>query len=397
MKLVKYRRVADKKRSYFELVLDRTPFYAESGGQVGDKGWLRNNAQTINIFDTRKENDLVIHLAAEEPENEEINYLARVDMENRRLTENNHSATHLMHHALRKVLGEHVEQKGSLVDADHLRFDFSHFQKMTEEEISEVEHLVNRMIRQNTHIDEHRNIPMQDAMDMGALAFFGEKYGEQVRVIKFGDSVELCGGTHVPATGQIGFFKIVSESAIAAGVRRIEAVTADAAEAYVGEQLKTASEIRQLLKNPKDPVKGILALIEENKRLQKANDTLNRKISESLLNELLQNAKVVKGVGIIAAKVDVDTAIVKNMVFSLLKKGDNLMVVLGNEADGKAYITVGLSDELIKKQGLDAAKIIRELAPEIKGGGGGQAHFATAGGKDPSGIASALAKAQELL
>ncbi len=397
VKLLRYRKVADKKKTYFELVLDRTPFYAESGGQVGDRGWLIGPDHTLNIFDTRKENDLVIHLAGEEPKESNTNYLARVDVENRHNTENNHTATHLMHHALRKVLGEHVEQKGSLVDAGHLRFDFSHFQKMSDEEIMKVESIVNRMIRNNDPIDEKRSIPMQQAMDMGALAFFGEKYGDQVRVIRFGKSVELCGGTHVKATGQIGFFKIISEGAIAAGVRRIEALTAEAAEKYVRDQLAAGSEIRQLLKNPKDPIKGVQALLEENKRLQKLAETLNRKISESMLDDLFRHAENINDLTLVAAKVDADTAVVKNLAFGLVKKADNMLVVLGNEDEGKAFLTVAMSEALTKQRGLDAGKIIRELAREISGGGGGQPHFATAGGKNPAGLSRALEKARMML
>jgi len=320
-----------------------------------------------------------------------------IDTENRRMTENNHSATHLMHYALRSVLGDHVEQKGSLVDAKHLRFDFSHFQKMTDDEIVAVESMVNRMIRQNNRIDEHRSISMDKAMDMGALAFFGEKYGDTVRVVRFGDSVELCGGTHVSATGQIGLFKIRSESAIAAGIRRIEAITADAAESFVHAQSALESELKALLKNPKDIVKGVQSLIEENKKLQKLTESLNKKVSASLLGDLKAGSTEVNGVEVIAAEVDVDTAIAKNMAFSILKENKNVLVVLGNKADGKAFLTVAVGEDLIQSKGFNAGNIIRELAREIQGGGGGQAHFATAGGKDPSGIKRALEKLNKLL
>ena len=397
VKLLKYRMVSDKKRKYYELVLDQTPFYAESGGQAGDKGTLTSGGEKISIYDTRKENDLVIHLTDKAPSEGGDDFHAVVDAENRRMTENNHSATHLMHYALRKVLGDHVEQKGSLVDARHLRFDFSHFQKMTDEEIADVERMVNSMIRGNNAIDEHRSIGMDQAIDMGALAFFGEKYGDTVRVVRFGDSIELCGGTHVEATGQIGFFKITSESAIAAGIRRIEAITSDEAENYVRERVQTEYEIRTLLKNPKDIIKGVQSLMEENKKLQRQTEALNKKISEIMLGELLSKKQVIKGIEVIAAKVDVDTAIAKNMAFSLLKANRNAMVILGNEADGKAFLTVAIGEELLDEKKLNAGNIIRELAKEIKGGGGGQAHFATAGGKDPSGIDRALNKIEEIL
>ena len=397
VQLLRYRKVTDKKQSYYEIVLDSTPFYAEAGGQSGDKGMLKRGEESIIIFDTKKENDLIVHMADKAPVEGNGVYQASVDAENRRMTENNHSATHLMHYVLRKVLGDHVEQKGSLVDARHLRFDFSHFQKMTDDEIMEVERMVNSMIRENNSIDEHRSIAMDQAMEMGALAFFGEKYGDTVRVVRFGKSVELCGGTHVAASGQIGFFKITSESAIAAGIRRIEAITADEAEAYVHARVEVDNELKAMLKNPKDIVKGVQSLIEENKKLQKLTESLNKKVSEALLGDLKSDMREINGVNVIASKVDVDTAIAKNMAFNILKDNKNVLVVLGNEAGGKAFLTVAVGEDLIQEKGLNAGNIIRELAREIQGGGGGQAHFATAGGKDPSGIDRALEKLNELL
>jgi alanyl-tRNA synthetase len=399
VKLLRYRKVKEKKKAYFELVLDKTPFYAESGGQAGDKGILNNQeiSEPIRIFDTRKENDMIIHLADKAWESNTGHYTAIVDAENRVQIENNHSATHLMHYALRKVLGRHVEQKGSLVDAGHLRFDFSHFQKMTDEEIYAVEQTVNQMIRDNTAIDEHRNINMKAAQEMGALAFFGEKYGDEVRVVKFGDSIELCGGTHVPATGQIGFFKIIAEGAIAAGIRRIEAITAVHAEEYIHKHLMLGSEISSLLKNPKDIVKGVQGLIEENKKLQKQNEILSRKVSASLAMELKNSIEIYNGIEILTAKIDADQPAVKNIAFGLIKDHPNLLVVLGNEAAGKAFLTVALGDNLIADKQLNAGTLIRELSKEIQGGGGGQPHIATAGGKDPSGIQKALDKVRSLL
>ncbi|MCK4569867.1 MAG: alanine--tRNA ligase [Bacteroidales bacterium] len=397
VRLLRYRKVKEKKNTYFEIVLDKTPFYAESGGQVGDKGILKNNDGTIKIFDTKKENDLIIHLADKSLDGALDSYTAIVDTKNRRMTENNHSATHLMHFALRKVLGDHVEQKGSLVDAGHLRFDFSHFEKMTEEELFSVEKLVNAMIRDNSPIDEHRAVAMQQAMDMGALAFFGEKYGDKVRVVCFGDSIELCGGTHVAATGQIGVFKIVSESAIAAGVRRIEALTGEAAEVFVQTKIDAENNIRQLLKNPKDVVKSVQALIDENKKLQKLTETLNRKVSGGLLSELKSAIEPYNGVDLLTAEVDADQSVVKNIAFSLIKDNKNILVVLGNASDGKAFLTVAIGEDAIKERKLNAGSLIQELAKEIKGGGGGQSHFATAGGENPSGIQAAFIKIKKLI
>ncbi len=394
VKLLRYRKVSEKKKTYFELVLDRTPFYAESGGQCGDTGTLTHGDLLINIFDTKKENDLVVHMADKGP-SDVGTFMASVNVQNRKNTENNHSATHLMHYALRKVLGSHVEQKGSLVDAEHLRFDFAHFQKLSDDEIRKVENAVNRMIRDNNILDEHRAVNMADALEMGALAFFGEKYGDKVRVIRFGDSIELCGGTHVSATGQIGLFKIISESAIAAGVRRIEAVTAEVAENYVNAKLDDENEIRALLKSPKDVVKGVQGLIEENKKLQKLTDSLNKKVSDALLADLKSGKEAYKGMMLTIAKIDADPAIVKNLVFGLISGDKNGLVVIGHSHENKAFLTIAVGEDLVAK-GVNAGNMIRELAKEINGGGGGQPHFATAGGKDPSGIQNALDRVKGL-
>jgi alanyl-tRNA synthetase len=396
VRILRYRKVQEKKKNYYEIVLDQTPFYAESGGQVGDKGILKGE-ENIRIFDTRRENDMIVHLADKTFSGNNNQFLAVVDAKNRLLTENNHSATHLMHYALRQVLGQHVEQKGSLVDAKHLRFDFSHFQRLSPEEILEVEKMVNMMIRSNFVIDEHRSIGMDEAKEMGALAFFGEKYGDEVRVVRFGESIELCGGTHAAATGQIGFFKIISEGAIAAGIRRIEAVTAEGAEAFIQEKIEAENEIRQMMKNPKDIAKGVQGLIEENKRLQKLTDALNKKVSDAMVTDLQTTVQKHSGVDMITAKLDVDSGTAKNIAFDLVQKNKNVMVVIGNELDGKAYLTVAIGAELIAERKLDAGKIIRELAIEISGGGGGQAHIATAGGKKPSGINKALEKVKSML
>ena len=397
VKLLRYRKVTEKKKTYFELVLDQTPFYAESGGQTGDKGVLKSLDETIQIFDTRKENDMIVHMAEKGMEGALNIFTAIVDADNRRKTENNHTATHLMHHALRKVLGDHVEQKGSLVDAQHLRFDFSHFQKMSDEEIVAVEKIVNRMIRENFVMDEHRAIEMNKAKEMGALALFGEKYADEVRVIRFGDSIELCGGTHVAATGQIGYFKIISEGAIAAGVRRIEAVTAGIAEDFVHVKVEAEGAIRQLLKNPKDLVEGVENLLEENKKLLRQVENLNKKLSSGLGDELKAKAEKINGVDFIATKINAGQDVIKNIAFDLIKENNKLLLVLGNEADGKAFLTVAIGADVIRDKGLNAGVLVRELAKEIQGGGGGQAHYATAGGKDPSGIQRALEKAKKLI
>ncbi len=397
VKLLRYREVTDKKNTYFELVLDRTPFYAESGGQMGDQGVLKNSDHSIRIFDTRKENDMILHLAEKGLEGKGDVFTAIVDADKRRKTENNHTATHLMHHALRKVLGDHVEQKGSLVDAQHLRFDFSHFHKMSDEEIVAVEKNVNGMIRENFAMDEHRDIKMNKAREMGALALFGEKYADEVRVIRFGDSIELCGGTHVAASGQIGYFKIISEGAIAAGVRRIEAVTAGIAEDFVHVKVETEAAIRQLLKNPGDLVKGVENMLEENKKLLRQLENLNKKLSSGLGDEIKAKAENIHGVDFIAIKIDAGQDVIKNLAFNLIKENNKLLLVFGNETDGKAFLTVAIGSDVIRDKGLNAGNIIRDLAKEIQGGGGGQAHYATAGGRDPSGIQRALEKAKKLI
>jgi len=398
VEIVKYRKVKAKGQEYFEIVLNRTPFYAESGGQVGDRGYLECGGQRIKVEDTYKENELIIHKTLEMLDNCQEVFHAVVDSGKRRDTANNHSATHLMHAALRKVLGNHVEQKGSLVDENHLRFDFSHFAKMTGEEIREVEQIVNRRIRENISKGELRGVPIEEAEKMGAVALFGEKYGEEVRVITFDPdySVELCGGIHVTATGQIGLFKIISEGAIAAGIRRVEAVTGEKAESYFHGQLAILDEIREVVKNVKDPVKGAKSLIEENKILIKKMDELNRYRLDALKSELLANAEVINKVRFIAARLDLDAKSAKDIAFSLNDQPGSLFVVFVTTTDDKVNLSLMLSDDLVKDKGMHAGKLVKELAKEINGGGGGQPHFASAGGTNAKGIPTVLEKAREI-
>ncbi len=398
-RIMKVRKVTTKKKAYFQIVLDQTPFYAESGGQVGDRGVLENETDRVYIVDTQKENELVIHITEKLPEDLSAGFMARVDAEKRRLTVNNHSATHLMHAALKKVLGSHVEQRGSLVDETRLRFDFSHFSRMTEEEIRKVEHIVNRKIRENIPIAEQCDVPLDEARSMGAAALFGEKYGEKVRVITFDPaySIELCGGTHVPATGQIGMFKIVTETAIAAGIRRIEAITADRVEDLLYEQESVLNSLREILKSQKDVVKAAQTLMDERKEMEKQIEELKNEKVASLKMILKNRAEQINGINFIAHKLDGDMQTAKNLAFQMKDVVDNLFLVIGNEADGKANLTVMISDNLTKEKGMNAGHIIRDLAKEIQGGGGGQPHFATAGGKNPEGLDRALEKARALI
>ncbi len=394
VRIARYRKVSQKKKTYFQLVFDKTPFYGESGGQVGDSGYIEFDGVKTPVFDTQKENNLIVHLSEKLPENPEETFLAVVNREKRRETANNHTATHLLHAALREVLGTHVEQKGSLVNSDHLRFDFSHFQKMADEEIEQVEALVNEKIRANSLREENREMPMEKAKELGAMMLFGEKYGDSVRVIKFGKSVELCGGTHVEATGQIGLFKIVSESAIAAGVRRIEAITGKRAEKYVNDQINTLKNIRETVKGSKDILASVMNLLKENSELSKKIEAFGRERLKILKANLKSKVLAENGVNIIADQVDVDNAaMLKDLAFQLKNEIDNLFLVLGADIDGKPNLTVMISENLVADKGLNAGQIVREAGREIKGGGGGQAFFATAGGKDVSGIQAAIEKA----
>jgi len=394
-RIARYREVRIKDKTHFQIVLDKTPFYAESGGQVGDRGYIQADGDRIHVIDTKKENELIVHITKKMPRDIKAEFTCVVDEYKRELTENNHSATHLLHAALRRVLGQHVQQRGSLVNEELLRFDFSHYTKMTIEELKEVEHLVNEKIRENISIEEKRKIPIDEAKKLGAMALFGEKYGDVVRVISFDPSfsIELCGGTHVSATGRIGFFKIVSESSIAAGVRRIEAYTAQKAETYVDDQLSLLNEIYTALKQPKDLYKAVTSLVNENNKLQKELVQLKSNNAHSLKENLIQKIKKINNINFIAEKIDIsDAPTMKNLAFQIKQQVDDLFMVLASVVDGKPIITVMISENLVKDKNLNAGHIVKELAREIDGGGGGQPFYATAGGKKPGGIDNILKK-----
>ncbi|HWK59759.1 MAG TPA: alanine--tRNA ligase [Parapedobacter sp.] len=397
--IVKYRKITVKGKDRYQIVLTSTPFYAEGGGQVGDTGLLigSDSRQSVAVIDTKRENGLVVHYTQELPDDPQDTFTAKVDVAKRRDTEANHSATHLLHAALKQVLGNHVNQKGSLVNADYLRFDFSHFAKVSEEELTQIERIVNAKVRENIPLKEERGVPFQQAVDAGVTALFGEKYGDEVRVITFDDgfSKELCGGTHVRGTGQIGFFKITSESAVAAGVRRVEAITGSAAEQFVHEQSQMFNEIGTLLNNPKDPVSALSRLLEENSSLKKEVEQAVVDKALQLKGELAAKAENINGVNAIIARVDLPTAdAVKALSYALKSHMDNLFLVLGTVIGGKPGLTVVVSENLVKERDWNAAAIVRDLAKEISGGGGGQPFYATAGGKDINGLEGALAKAK---
>ncbi|MDD5507413.1 MAG: alanine--tRNA ligase [Bacteroidales bacterium] len=394
IRIARYRQVKAKGSISYQLVFDTTPFYAESGGQIGDTGFISNENERIPILDTKKEGNLILHITSHLPSDPAASFTGTVDLEKRMQTARNHSATHLLHHALREVLGKHVEQKGSFVGFDHLRFDFSHFQKVSEQELARVEAIVNRQIRENHTLQENRLVPMEKALEMGALAFFGEKYGEQVRVIRFGESVELCGGTHVHATGQIGLFKIVAEEATAAGVRRIEAVTGDTALNFINGHITTVKELKNLLKNSQNVVKAVQELLDKNIGMQKKLDELHSEKIQHLEERLLLQSEKIGPITFIADTVDLDAEGIRDLAFRLRDKVQDLFLVLGAKIGNKAHLAIMISDSLVQTRNLHAGNLIRDLASEIQGGGGGQPHFATAGGKKPDGIADALKKAK---
>jgi alanyl-tRNA synthetase len=399
-RIVKYRTLIEKNKPIYQLVLSKTPFYAEGGGQVGDTGTLTINGETLRVLDTKKENNLIIHYVDRLPEEKKGLVKAIIDSKKRRLTENNHSATHLLHAALKDVLGSHVQQKGSLVKDDHLRFDFSHYQKMTAEEILKVEHIVNQRIRENIALEEHRSIPISEAKDAGAMMLFGEKYGDHVRMITFDPdfSRELCGGCHVQNTGQIGYFKLVSEGGIAAGVRRVEAITADSAEAYINQHLSELSNIRSLFKNPKNTVKSVEDLQDENKNLRKEIEGLMAAQAGNMKGDLVASAKEVNGIKLVAKKLEgIDNKTAKTLAHNVATDLGEGVVLFGLVDGEKIQLMLLITEELTKTKGLHAGNIIRELAKEVKGGGGGQPFFATAGGKDPSGAENAFAKMEEMM
>ncbi|MCT3762057.1 alanine--tRNA ligase [Elizabethkingia anophelis] len=393
VKITRYRKIENKDGEFYQIVLDETPFYAEGGGQVGDKGVLENAAESIEILDTKKENNLNISLIATLPQDAKASFTAKVDLSKRKDTENNHSATHLLHEALRNVLGTHVEQKGSFVGPDYLRFDFSHFSKITEEEWAAVEQQVNEKIRANIALQEYRNIPIQEAMDKGAMALFGEKYGDNVRMIEFGTSKELCGGTHVKNTGEIGLFKIESEGSAAAGIRRIEAITGSKAREYFETLEKNYQEIAQFLKS-KDVLKSVQKLVEENQSLKSEIESFK---AEKAKQEALQwkNEYLDKGdKKLLVKKTSMDAGSIKDIVFQLKKEIPGSLTIILSNAGDKPMIIIGVSDDLT--QTYQAGALIKDLAKEIQGGGGGAPAFATAGGKNLDGLEKAFEKAQQL-
>ncbi len=396
--IVRYRKVKSKTKEQFQIVLNKSPFYAESGGQVGDAGTLENINEKINITDTKKENGVMINFCDKLPENISAIFTAKVDKHKRINTENNHSATHLLHAALRQVLGTHVEQKGSLVNDEHLRFDFSHFSKITEEELHEIEKIVNTKIRKNIQ-SNIQLMAIDDAKKTGAMALFGEKYGDVVRVVEFDKnySIELCGGTHVKATGQIGYFKITSEGAVAAGIRRIEAVTAIKAEEYFDNQTALLNEVKVILKNNKDVVKSLSNLVEENNELQKQLQLLLKEKAQNIKQQLLTKVQHKNGINVIVEKISFDSAEeIKNILFEIRNQIDNCVCIVAAEVKGKPSISVIIDDELVKSKNLNAGTIIKDLAKEINGGGGGQPFYAQAGGSKLDGLQAAIEKANGL-
>ena len=400
VRITKYRKVTSKKDGeMYQLVFNLTPFYPEGGGQVGDKGYLKNsNGDTVYIIDTKKENNVIIHFSKNLPNNLTGSFKAVVDEKQRYRTECNHTATHLLHQALREVLGKHVAQKGSAVHSKYLRFDFSHFSKLTVEELRDVENFVNARISGKIPLEEKRNIPMQQAIDEGAMALFGEKYGDTVRAIKFGKSIELCGGTHVKNTGDIWHFKIKSEGAVASGIRRIEAITNYAVKDFYFENNRTLYEVKDLLNNTKNPVKAVKTLQDENASLKKQVEQLLKDKAQNLSSEIKNQLQEVNGVQFLATKVDLDAGGIKNLAFSLGKEHDNLFLFFASTpTPEKAMLTCYISKELAQKRGYNAGQVVRELGKLIHGGGGGQPFFATAGGKNPGGIPKVLEKAKEYL
>lgn len=400
VRIIRYRKMRQKNKDLFQLVFDKTPFYAESGGQVGDTGFIESANEKILITDTKKENELIVHITETLPANVEAMFHAQVDKYKRTLSMDNHSATHLLHAALRRVLGNHVQQKGSLVNDKVLRFDFSHFTAMTSEEIQRVEDIVNEKIRENIPLDEKRSVPIEEAKALGAMALFGEKYGDFVRVITFDPeySVELCGGTHVAATGTIGLFKIVSESSVAAGVRRIEAITADGAQQYVREQLGVLEQVRALLKNPKDIVTSTKSLLDEKQALEKKLESIQQQQANVLRDELAKKAVKSNGYHLIIERVTVGNAeALKNIAYGLRNQFDDLLLVLAADVESKPQVAVMIGEKLAQTNKYHAGNLVKELAKEIGGGGGGQPFFATAGGKNLDGLNAVLEKARKLI
>lgn len=391
--ILRYRKVTQKKNTYYELVLDHTPFYGEMGGQVGDTGVLVSEEKTVEVVDTKRENEQSVHIVKQLPKNLEADFMACVDIDRREGSAANHTATHLLDYALKQVLGDHVEQKGSFVSADVLRFDFSHFQKVTPEELRQVERIVNDMIRQDLPLDEHRDTPIEQAKELGAIALFGEKYGDKVRVVRFGPSCEFCGGIHARSTGKIGFFKITSESSVAAGIRRVEALTGKACEESLYMLEDTLGAVKALFNNAKDLEGVVRKYIEEHDSMKKEIESFHAQAVERMKEKMLKEVRIVNGVSLVRAVLPLEPASAKDLAFKLREAiPDNLLAVIGSVAHEKPSLTLMISDNLVKEHGLNAGQIVREAAKLMQGGGGGQPHYAQAGGKNPDGLNAAVDK-----
>ena len=389
--ILRYRKVTQKKQSFYELVLDNTPFYGEMGGQVGDCGVLVSENETVEIIDTKRENNQSIHIVKQLPKDPAADFMACVDIDKRNASAANHTATHLLDYALKQVLGDHVEQKGSYVSPDTLRFDFSHFQKVTDEELRQVERMVNSMIREDIPLDEHRDTPLEEAKKLGAIALFGEKYGDKVRVVRFGPSCEFCGGIHAASTGRIGMFKIISESSVAAGIRRIEAKTGVECEEMMYALEDSIKAIRSLFNNAKD-LRGVIEkYIEEHDSMKKSIESFQAQAVERAKDALVEKARMVNGVTVASAVLPMSAQSAKDLAFKVREAiGENLLCVIGSVDQGKPMLTVMMSEDVVKDHNLNAGQLVREAAKLIQGGGGGQPHFATAGGKNPDGLSAAV-------
>jgi alanyl-tRNA synthetase len=390
--ITRHRRVKQKDAEYYHLVFNITPFYAESGGQVGDTGFIENGSEKVEVLDTKKENNIIIHVTKKLPVDVKKKFTAKVDHSKRLSTRKNHSATHLLHHALREILGKHIEQKGSLVHPDYLRFDFSHYEKVSDKDLVLIEKRVNEMVRENLALEENRSVPIGEAKKLGAMALFGEKYGDLVRVIQFGESIELCGGIHVPNTSEIGHFKIVSEGSISAGIRRIEAITGTAADNHINAQLKLIDEVRTLLKNPADIKVGLSKLLADYQKVQKELESIKKSMAAEAGKELENTIESIGHSKFLAARVEMDADSMRALIFNFVKKHPSLIVALASVSEGKVIVSIGLGEEAVKNGKVTARGLIKEISSDIQGGGGGQDHFATAGGKNAEGLESALIK-----
>ena len=395
--ILRYRKVTQKKNEFYELVLDATPFYGEMGGQVGDCGVLVNENETIDIIDTKRENNQSVHIVKQLPKDPAAEFMACVDTDKRNASAANHTATHLLDYALKQILGDHVEQKGSFVSPDTLRFDFSHFEKVTDEQLREVERMVNDMIRQDIHIDEHRDVPFDEAKKLGAIALFGEKYGDKVRVVRFGPSCEFCGGIHATSTGRIGFFKILSESSVAAGIRRIEATTGKDCEEHLYQMEDILKNIKSFFNNAKDLQGVIQKYIDEHDAMKKEIEGFQAQAVERAAQRLVEKARTVNGVTVITSVAPMAPAAAKDLAFKIRAAvNGSLLCVIGSHDNNKPQLSIMMSDDMVSDHGLNAGQMVREAAKLIQGGGGGQPHFAQAGGKNVDGLSAAVDKVIEL-